>query len=57
MGIPKLFRWLTDQYPAISKRLDQGLNEVSSLPLSLCVVDGVYCEPLLCPCRRKKEHD
>lgn len=28
MGIPKLFRWLTDQYPAISKRLDQGLNEV-----------------------------
>lgn len=29
MGIPKLFRWLTDQYPAISKRLDQGLNEVS----------------------------
>lgn len=28
MGIPKLFRWLTDQYPAISKRLDQGLSEV-----------------------------
>ena len=29
MGIPKLFRWLTDQYPVISQRLDQGLNEVS----------------------------
>lgn len=28
MGIPKLFRWLTDQYPVISQRLDQGLNEV-----------------------------
>ncbi|CAN0099371.1 unnamed protein product [Discosporangium mesarthrocarpum] len=27
MGIPKLFRWLTDQYPVISQRLDQGLNE------------------------------
>lgn len=26
MGIPKLFRWLTDQYPVISQRLDQGLN-------------------------------
>lgn len=31
MGIPKLFRWLTDQYPAISQRLDQGLNEVISI--------------------------
>lgn len=30
MGIPKLFRWLTDQYPVISQRLDQGLNEVSA---------------------------
>lgn len=30
MGIPKLFRWLTDQYPVISQRLDQGLNEVGS---------------------------
>lgn len=29
MGIPKLFRWLTDQYPVISQRLDQGLNDVS----------------------------
>lgn len=28
MGIPKLFRWLTDQYPAINQRLDQKLNEV-----------------------------
>ena len=32
MGIPKLFRWLTDQYPVISHRLDQGLNEVSIPP-------------------------
>jgi len=31
MGIPKLFRWLTDQYPVISQRLDQGLNEVSNI--------------------------
>lgn len=29
MGIPKMFRWLTDQYPVISQRLDQGFNEVS----------------------------
>lgn len=31
MGIPKLFRWLTDQYPVISQRLDQGLNEVRAM--------------------------
>ena len=34
MGIPKLFRWLTDQYPVISQRLDQGLNEVSERKLA-----------------------
>jgi hypothetical protein len=30
MGIPKLFRWLTDQYPAINQRINDGFNEVSS---------------------------
>jgi hypothetical protein len=29
MGIPKLFRWLTDQYPAINQRINDGFNEVS----------------------------
>ena len=25
-GIPKMFRWLTDQYPNINKRLNEGLR-------------------------------
>lgn len=36
MGIPKLFRWLTDQYPVISQRLDQGLNEVRAFLTFFC---------------------
>lgn len=27
-GIPKMFRWLTDQYPNINKRLQEGLGEI-----------------------------
>ena len=27
MGIPKLFRWLTDQYPAINQKISDGFNE------------------------------
>ena len=26
-GIPKMFRWLTDQYPNINRRLSDGLTE------------------------------
>jgi len=26
MGIPKMFRWLTDQYPSINRQLNEGLN-------------------------------
>ncbi|KAG5190912.1 dhm exonuclease [Tribonema minus] len=26
MGIPKLFRWLTDQYPAINQKINDGFN-------------------------------
>ena len=25
-GIPKMFRWLTDQYPNINKRINEGLH-------------------------------
>ena len=25
-GIPKMFRWLTDQYPSINRQLNEGLN-------------------------------
>ena len=25
-GIPKMFRWLTDQYPNINKRINDGLH-------------------------------
>ena len=28
-GIPKMFRWLTDQYPNINRRLHEGLGNVS----------------------------
>jgi 5'-3' exoribonuclease 1 len=28
-GIPKLFRWLTDQYPAVNKRISEGLSAQS----------------------------
>mmetsp|Transcript_22963 Transcript_22963/g.29979 ORF Transcript_22963/g.29979 Transcript_22963/m.29979 type:complete len:659 (-) Transcript_22963:392-2368(-) len=27
MGIPKLFRWLTDQYPSINQRISEGLKD------------------------------
>jgi len=27
MGIPKLFRWLTDQYPSINQRINEGLKD------------------------------
>ena len=27
-GIPKMFRWLTDQYPNINKRLQEGLGDI-----------------------------
>jgi len=26
MGIPKMFRWLTDQYPSVNRQLNDGLN-------------------------------
>jgi hypothetical protein len=26
-GIPKMFRWLTDQYPNINRRINEGLSE------------------------------
>jgi len=27
MGIPKLFRWLTDQYPSVNQRISEGLSK------------------------------
>jgi hypothetical protein len=26
LGIPKLFRWLTDQYPSVNQRISDGLG-------------------------------
>jgi hypothetical protein len=26
-GIPKMFRWLTDQYPNINRRINEGLSD------------------------------
>lgn len=53
MGIPKLFRWLTDQYPVISQRLDQGLNEVSVFCFFYCLWSA-WCE---LPWSLQKEHE
>ena len=26
-GIPKMFRWLTDQYPSVNQRISEGLSK------------------------------
>lgn len=36
-GIPKMFRWLTDQYPAINRRLSEGLTPNT-------IVDNFYLD-------------
>ena len=39
-GIPKMFRWLTDQYPAVNKRLNDGLGS----PNAPKQVDNFYLD-------------
>lgn len=36
-GIPKMFRWLTDQYPNINRRINEGLS-------SKIQVDNLYLD-------------
>ena len=53
LGIPKMFRWLTDQYPTINKSLSTGLGPQSS-PRQ---VDNFYLDMngIIHPCTHNNE--
>ena len=40
MGIPKMFRWLTDQYPQIMERATMGLDDGADIR----TVDNLYLD-------------
>ena len=40
-GIPKMFRWLTDQYPTINKRLNEGLTSDTAVDCFYLDMNGI----------------
>jgi len=40
-GIPKMFRWLTDQYPNINRRLHEGLGDLTSVENFYLDMNGI----------------